>query len=111
MIHTKIIKENSYTIDMKSFTKGRVCLILKLCGAEVKDLNEIDQVAAGLEGTRTHEEGPTLILVKGHNSSLSKGGLLGEKEGHAAIPLVSSQWVFDSIHDFEVKHIQKYYVG
>jgi hypothetical protein len=120
VINENICEENSfksYTIDMKSFTKGRICLILKLCGAEVKDLNEIesmldDEVAAGLISTRVPIDGTTLILVQGHTSSLSnKRGLLREKEGHTSIPLVNSQWVFDSIRDFEVKQIQNYYVG
>ena len=108
-------------IDLNAFNKGRICLLLKLCGADVKDMSSLLKKKTSMSDEVTFDESKTraeimsLILVSDSSLSLSSRQALevtlqqikdGKEDG--SIPIVHQRWLFDSIIDFRVKQIENY---
>ena len=113
-------------IDWKSFTKGRICLLLKLCGAEVKTLTSDSSLRSKQSSSSTTNTNQmTLFLVQGFSLSSEcqdqiqdfvkkkkKHGTSSrsrKKVQDVVYPVVSIQWLLDSIVSFQVKDIDDTY--
>ncbi len=117
----QVIKYDGKAMNM---TKSRICLLLKLCGAEMKDI--LSHVT-GRKTSQGQQRNQSLVLVP-TDSSLSsvskediklltdslknKKGGRGRKRADACcdIAVVGLQWVLDSILNFRAHDIKDYII-
>lgn len=94
---------DSYRKDMNSddvYTLGRVKMLLALCGAEIQDMSEItsNDTTCDRKVVVMTRNAPNADDVA-HVSTLTKND---------DIPIVSVQWLEDSITEFKVRSVESY---
>ena len=94
---------------LNAITKGRICLLLKFCGAKVLDRTNIDDWLA-LTTSQKAVKSKTLILASDSNEFKNHHNALGNnhKEFISKHPVISCHWLFNSIAEFKVKRIESY---
>ncbi len=105
----KLAPANADANDFDLYTKGRVKILLKLCGALI--MNDVHGNYDCLESTgRTivtlTRNKPTAKDMKLAKSSLKEAGISDDKIQNAAV--VELKWLQDSIAEFKVKDLDGY---
>lgn len=127
---------DSNVISSEYCTRGNICLLLQLCGAKVYDIDFVSskQIKKGLSEDQIvnvknarplgannesldslehdlRQNQPELLLVMVKGTSDVKVGndfLVQLNMKGTTFPVVSCQWLLDSIGEFEVKEIRSY---
>ncbi len=106
-VNSNVSMDTNGEYDLNSLTKGRLCLLLNLCGAEVKDISSRN------ESQRLQH----IVLIPKQLSSSSREELKSIhntiKRGRSwkepnKLYFVSLEWVLESILKFQVQDINDY---